>query len=197
MLRLPRRAAADAGGDGPLGFVMETTERQLAGQKAQDFFEDLWKGGDAHWNFETSAFEQAKYARQFALIRDRRYARALEIGCGSGCFTRLLSEVADEVAALDIAPSAIARARSLTAAKNVEYREANVMDYDLRGAGAWDLIVMSETIYYLGWLYSFFDVGWLASQLFDATQAVGRRPIDKTRSGGGRCPACSLLVSPH
>ncbi len=38
----------------------------------------------------------------------------------------------------------------------------------------WDLIVMNETVYYVGWLYSFFDVSWLAHRLFTATAGGGR-----------------------
>jgi hypothetical protein len=41
---------------------------------------------------------------------------------------------------------------------------ANIMDYDLCAEGPWDLIVLSDTICYLGWLYSFFEIGWLASR---------------------------------
>ena len=37
-----------------------------------------------------------------------------------------------------------------------------------------DLIVLSDIVCYLGWLYSFFDVGWLVSQLFAATRLGGR-----------------------
>ena len=41
---------------------------------------------------------------------------------------------------------------------------------------------MTETIYYLGWLYSFFDVGWLAHRLFQATQQDGRILISNTQN---------------
>ena len=34
-------------------------ERQLIGQKAQEFCEDLWQRGD-FWNFENSAYERAQ-----------------------------------------------------------------------------------------------------------------------------------------
>ena len=47
------------------------------------------------------------------------------------------------------------------------------MDYDLHAEGPWDLVVLSDTMCYLGWLYSFFDVSWFASQLFAATRVGG------------------------
>jgi hypothetical protein len=48
------------------------------------------------------------------------------------------------------------------------------MDYKPHVDGPWDLIVFSDTMCYLGWLYPFFDVAYLAVQLFDATRHGGR-----------------------
>ena len=137
------------------------------------FFEDLWHKGDP-WALETSEFERAKYARQIDLFGVKRFERVLEIGCGAGVFTALLTRYADHITAVDISPTAIATAkRRLAASTVVEFREANVMEEDVKNWGPWDLIVMSETIYYLGWLYPFFDVAWLASELFHSTQDDG------------------------
>ena len=159
------------------------TERKLINEKAHAFFEDLWKRGDP-WEFETSEFERDKYARQLALLKERRYARALEIGCGNGCFTRLLAGIADRAVGLDISPTAIAQAREAAAGLDaIDFRVANVMDYDTHAEGPWDLVVMSETICYLGWLYPLFDVAWLASELFSATRGGGRLLMANTCGG--------------
>jgi SAM-dependent methyltransferase len=110
--------------------------------------------------------------------------RALEIGCGAGAFTRLLASIADRVVAFDIAPTAIARARAMGAGLGaVDLRVANIMEYDPRAEGPWDLVVMSETIYFLGWLYPFFDVAWLASELFAAMNGAGRLLRANTHGG--------------
>jgi len=160
-------------------------DRKLIDGEAQVFFEDIWKRGD-FWELEGSEFERDKYARQTVMLQGRRYERVLEIGCGNGCFTRLLGSIADEVVALDVSSSAIARARTVTAGlETIDFRVANIMEYDPRGEGPWDLVVMSETIYYLGWLYSFFDVAWLAVQLFAATRPGGRLLMANTYSGVG------------
>src|SRR5918995_6275548 len=160
-----------------------TIERKLISQKAYAVFDELWKRGDP-WNLEGSEFEQGKYVRQLAMVGGRRYARALEIGCGAGWFTRHLARVTDEVVALDIAPSAIARARaSGLDLEVVDFRVTNIMEYDLRVEGPWDLVVMSETIYYLGWLYPFFDIAWLASELFASTSGTGRLLMANTFGG--------------
>jgi predicted TPR repeat methyltransferase len=124
---------------------------------------------------ETCEFEQARYARVMHLLAGRRYSRTLEIGCGAGAFTRLLADVSDHIVGLDVSSAAIDRARErITDPRVVEFRVANVMDVDLEAEGAWDLVVMNETVYYLGWLYSFFDVAWLAHRLLAATASGGR-----------------------
>jgi SAM-dependent methyltransferase len=159
------------------------TERELVSQKAEAFFEDLWRQGDP-WQFKTSDFETDKYARQLAILQGHRYARLLEIGCGNGCFTRLIAGIADRVVALDISPTAIGQARQAAAhLKGVDFRIANIMEYDPQAEGPWDLVVMSETICYLGWLYSLFDVAWLACQLLSATSAGGRLLMANTCGG--------------
>lgn len=159
------------------------TERMIANEQAQAFFNNMWKNADP-WNFEGSEFEQSKYMRQFEMLNGRRYARALEIGCGAGVFTRLLARIAERVVALDVAPAAIRRAREVeTGPGGVDFRVANIMEYDLSAEGPWDLLVMSETIYYLGWLYPFFDVAWLAAKLFAATNVGGRLMMANTCSG--------------
>jgi len=152
-----------------------SVDRERAGDRARQFFDSLWNQGD-YWKLETCAFEQARYARLMELLRDRRYSRTLEIGCGAGAFTRLLAGVSERVVALDVSPAAIERAHahSTGTGGSVEFRVANVMEIALEEESPWDLIVMNETVYYLGWLYSFFDVSWLAHRLFTGTAPGGR-----------------------
>lgn len=153
--------------------MSDSDDRARVGDRARHFFDSLWNQGD-YWKLETSAFEQARYARLMELLGDRRYSRTLEIGCGAGAFTRLLAGVSDHVVALDVSPAAIERARERSTGGSVEFRVANIMETALEEESPWDLIVMNETIYYIGWLYSFFDVAWLAHRLFAVTAGDGR-----------------------
>jgi len=157
------------------------TDRSHISLKAQSFFDDLWARGDP-WELETSDFERKRYARLIAMLDQSKYARILEIGCGAGAFSRLLAPMAQRLIALDVSSKAIAAARAAQGSiKEVEFRVANVMDYDPKAEGPWDLIVMSETICYLGWLYPFFDVAWLASELFAATRPGGELLLANTQ----------------
>ena len=156
-------------------------EREQVSLKAQSFFNDLWTRGDP-WELETSNWEQERYARLLAILDRPRYGRVLEIGCGAGTFTRRLAGLADKVLALDVSSEAIARARAAQSdLKQVEFRVGNIMDYNLRGEEPWDLIVMSETVYFLGWLYSFFDVSWVAAEMFEATRPGGQMLLANTQ----------------
>jgi len=159
-------------------------DRADADGRAAAYFSDLWRGGDP-WDLETSPFEQAKYDAQLALIDagGRRYGRALEIGCAAGAFTRPLAERCDSVVALDIAEPAIALARSRTRATNVDYRVGNIMQWDAELDDNWDLVVLAETVCYLGWLYPFFDVAWLAHRLHEGTRPGGRLLLANTCGG--------------
>lgn len=158
-------------------------ERKDSDEKAHAFFEDIWKAGDP-WELETSPFEQDKYDREIAILGGRAYGRTLELGCGAGAFTRRLSRISGEVVALDVSSTAIARGRAMLAdVRNVDLRVQNIMDYKPASEGPWDLIVINETIYYLGWLYTFFEVAWFASELCRSTQTGGHLLMANTSGG--------------
>ena len=163
------------------------TEREQIYHKAQTFFDDLWRGGDP-WELETSDFEHQRYAHLLAMLDQPRYRRILEIGCGAGTFTRHLAGRADKVLALDVSSEAIAKAQAnQSGLEQVDFRVGNIMDYNFREEGPWDLIVLSETVYFLGWLYSFFDVSWLASEYvrrdsLRRPDSLGQHPIRDRRA---------------
>ena len=161
--------------------VTPMTEREAIDRRMRDHYENLWSQGDP-WQFESSELDAKRYRRQFALLNDRRYGRVLDAGCGSGDFARLMADISDEVVALDIAPAAIARAREKCAGKsNVGFRVHNLMEFNPAAEGPFDLVVMSESIYSLGWLYSLFDIGWLMSQFQGALKEKGRFLLVNTR----------------
>ena len=150
--------------------------------ESRALLEGLWAGGDP-WSLDTSALDQARYGRQFELLADRRYGRALELGCGGGSFTERLVPLADTIVAVDVAEAAIARARPRLAGSGVTLRSVDVMDLDPDEGGPWDLVVLAETIYYLGWLHPMFDVAWLVHALHQATRPGGRLLLSDTIPG--------------
>ena len=147
-------------------------------EDARRFFEDIWSKGD-YWQLATSAYDQGRFDAQLALLADRRYARALEYGCGAGEFTRRLAAVADAVVAVDVAANAVEQARAVVP-ENVELRLADAVEFDPVTEGPFDLVVLGEVVYYIGWLRTFFEVGWFAHRVFEATAPGGRALLGNT-----------------
>ena len=172
-------------------------ERERQAEKARSFFDDIWSRGD-FWGLQSSDFERARYARLIAMLDPSGYDRVLELGCGAGAFSRLLAPLARQLLALDVSANAISAAQAnLSSLKQVECRVANIMDFDPKPDGPWNLIVLSETICYLGWLYSFFDVCWLASELFKATAPGGYVLLANTEGDFGEALLLPCVIDTY
>jgi predicted TPR repeat methyltransferase len=132
------------------------------------FFDRLYAEDPDPWDFETSAYEGAKYHATIAALEGRRYQSALEVGCSIGVLTALLAQRCDRLLSIDVAEKALARARERMNDQRhvtIEHREVP----EEFPAGPFDLIVCSEVLYYL-------DV-----PAFDATLTE----IDHTLAPGG------------
>lgn len=111
------------------------------------YFEDVYRASDDPWNFETSEYEQAKYARTLAALPRDRYARALEVGCSIGVLTGLLADRADALLSVDVSELALARARERNQNRaNVTFERRRLPEGT--PDGPFDLIVLSEVGYY-------------------------------------------------
>jgi 2-polyprenyl-3-methyl-5-hydroxy-6-metoxy-1,4-benzoquinol methylase len=75
--------------------------------------------------------------------------RALEIGCGTGTFTRLLAKQANHVTATDLSSEMIRVARDCsTGYPNIDYSVGDVLEMDLP-VSHFDCIVMIATLHHL------------------------------------------------
>ena len=79
---------------------------------APDYFEALYKDKGDPWDFETSAYEAAKYAETLAALPQPRFANALEVGCANGVLTTQLGSRCDALLSVDVSPTALASARA-------------------------------------------------------------------------------------
>jgi len=109
------------------------------------YFEDKYRDDIDPWKFRTSEYEREKYAATIGALRRPRYASALEIGCSIGVLTALLAGRCDEVLAVDASPTAITAAREAGIANATFQVGALPEDFP---AGQFDLIVLSEVMYY-------------------------------------------------
>ncbi len=133
-----------------------------------DYFETLYARDPDPWDFETSTYEAEKYARTLDALMRTRYASALEIGCSIGVLTHLLGDRCDTLLAVDIAEAPLTAARQRCKDQPWIKFERRAVPRDWP-VGAFDLILISEVLYYL----SSDDVRRLARCLRDSLSRGG------------------------
>jgi SAM-dependent methyltransferase len=112
-----------------------------------EYFEAKYRSDIDPWQFRSSDYEREKYQATLAALPKARYANALELGCSIGVLTGLLAERCDAITAVDASPTAIAAARK-TRLANTSFEVATLpRDFP---AGTFDLIMLSEVLYYFG-----------------------------------------------
>lgn len=112
------------------------------------WFDALYRAEGDPWGFRSSDYEREKYGRTLAALRQPRYSAALEIGCAIGVLTARLAARCDALLAVDGSATALEAARVECATRaNVTFAQGMVpKDFP---AGRYDLIVLSEVLYYL------------------------------------------------
>ncbi len=111
------------------------------------YFDALYAADPDPWQFATSDYERHKYAASLAALPDAIYRSGLEVGCSIGVFTRQLATRCRDLLALDLADAALAQARRDCDAPHVRFENRSVPDEWPKGE--FDLIVLSEVLYYL------------------------------------------------
>lgn len=112
------------------------------------YFDALYAGNPDPWRFETSDYERGKYAATLAALPRAHYAAALEVGCSIGVLTARLAARCDALLALDVSEAALAQARARCAGLGT-VRFAQVRVPGEWPPGSFDLILLSEVVYYL------------------------------------------------
>lgn len=100
------------------------------------------------WNYATSPFEAHKRSILLRACGARLYGNGLELACAIGETTRVLAPRCLRLLALDASPTALAEAhRRIGGRRNVSFMLARLPREMPRGP--FDLIVVSEILYYL------------------------------------------------
>ena len=112
------------------------------------YFDERYTADPDPWQFATSAYEHAKYAATLDALPRDRYASALEVGCSIGLLTERLAQRCDALVSLDLSELALAQARDrCRSLPHVRFEIAQVPGQ--WPPGLFDLIVLSEVVYYL------------------------------------------------
>lgn len=111
----------------------------------------LYAANPDPWNFRKSAYELQKYRDTLAHFPRQRYAHALEIGCSIGILGGMVAKRADRYFGIDASSRALVSARDHLAegiASGTIQLAQHVVPESLP-AGCYDLILLSEILYFL------------------------------------------------
>ena len=127
---------------------MDLTAGSARPPTAGAYFEACWARSDDPWEHATRWYETRKYRLTVDALPRPHYRRAFEPGSGTGVLTTLLAPRVDELVAMERHPrGAVAtqvRCRELPGVRVVT--GAIPQDWP---DGRWDLVVLSELLYYL------------------------------------------------
>jgi len=117
------------------------------GSMDRAYFDEMYRADPDPWQFESSWYEQRKYALTMAALPGHRYRSAFEPGCSIGVLSSLLAERCDHLLASDIVPDVVERARNrCLGSENVRFEVRAIPEE--WPTGPFDLILLSEIAYY-------------------------------------------------
>ncbi|MGF7154744.1 class I SAM-dependent DNA methyltransferase [Novosphingobium gossypii] len=113
-----------------------------------EYFDGIFAADEDPWDLASSDYEAAKFAHTHDVLADRRYARALEIGCAHGVLTSLLAPLCDRLLATDISARALALARKRAGGHPGVTFAHMAFPHTTPDPADFDLVVLSEVAYY-------------------------------------------------
>jgi hypothetical protein len=133
-----------------------------------EYFDALYAADPDPWHFAASPYERDKYALTLAAMPKPHYRSALEVGCSIGVLTQALGSRCDALLAIDAAATPLIEARRRCAGlPGVRFEQMFVPEQ--WPDGAFELILLSEIVYYL----SREDVGRLAARVTGSLAKAG------------------------
>ncbi len=118
---------------------------------AADHFEGMFRKSPDPWGYDTETYEADRFARTIAALGGKRFEHALELGCGNGALTSRLVDHCDAIVATDVSHAALEVAATRLAGHASVMLIQGQLPQDVPH-GTFDLIVMSDMLYYLGLL---------------------------------------------
>jgi SAM-dependent methyltransferase len=112
------------------------------------YFRALYESSADPWGMADRWYEARKYALSLALLPRERYESAFEPGCSIGVLTARLAPRCDRLLACDTADAAVEAARARTAGLPGVRVEQRAIPRQWPPDASFDLIVLSELLYY-------------------------------------------------
>ena len=129
-----------------IGQWRNTKDGRFAFEKAYGELEDPWASADPRYRYQAN-----KYAHLMeCLPTGRRFACALDIGCGLGTLSIQLAERANQVIGIDIAQAAVDLAIDRASEYcNIMFQQASILELPATFERRFDLVVIADVLYYL------------------------------------------------
>lgn len=127
--------------------TMSGDERLLNEKQHGEFIREH---GEEVWNWSSSAGKR-RWARRCRLFKEfigDHNSRVLEIGCGTGLFTKELALTNNTIAAIDISDALIMKAKERITAINVHFVVGNACETEFKPE-SFDFIVGSSSLHHL------------------------------------------------
>jgi SAM-dependent methyltransferase len=161
---------------------------------APGYFEKLYSRDHDPWHFATSPYEHSKYATTLEVLKGQPLGTVFEVGCSIGILTKTLAVNCGSVLAIDVSKTAILRAkRNCEALGNVTIARMRIpAEWP---SGSFDLILLSEVLYFLGPT----DIRATAGKTLRSLSSAGRVLLvnwlgDTDYPCGGE-EACNIFIS--
>ncbi|MCX5819993.1 MAG: class I SAM-dependent methyltransferase [Deltaproteobacteria bacterium] len=113
------------------------------GEYIKEHGEEIW-----NWSSPAGKLRWARRCRLFTEFLGNNKSRVLEIGCGTGLFTKELARTDNTIAAIDISDSLIMKARERISSANVSFVVGNAYKTEFQ-PGTFDFIVGSSSLHHL------------------------------------------------
>jgi ubiquinone/menaquinone biosynthesis C-methylase UbiE len=107
------------------------------------------EGAGEVWNWESAA-GRVRWQRRVTMLTKHLKSsdKVLEIGCGTGYFTREIAKTGASITAIDISPDLLEIARKDVASANVVFAIANAYALDFEN-GSFDSVIGSSVLHHL------------------------------------------------
>ncbi|MEU8360263.1 SAM-dependent methyltransferase [Nonomuraea sp. NPDC048882] len=142
---------------------------------------DWWHRRPDPWRYTSDGYERDRHAALLGCLPRREYARILDVGCSEGVFTDLLATAhpGAETLGVDISSQAI-RSAARRAASAARFACLDIRRHAPQGA--FDLVVCTEMLYYVGGARSLRQVsGRLAGLLEPGGVLMVSHPFPESR----------------
>jgi len=122
----------------------ERTQNEiLHGEYIREHGEEIW-----NWSSPAGKMRWARRCLLFTEFLGHHKSRVLEIGCGTGLFTKELARTDNTIVAIDISDALIMKAKERVSSLNVNFTVGNAYETKFK-SGSFDFIVGSSALHHL------------------------------------------------